>query len=46
MSFVWYYIYGLFQVGNERKMVFPLKRFDTLNLARNFLDGESRGGVE
>lgn len=39
-SFAWYYIYGLFQVEGVGKMIFPLKRFRTSNLALNFLDDE------
>ena len=38
MSFVSLYIYGLFELGDGGKIVFPLKYFDTLNSARNFLD--------
>ena len=38
MSFVWHNIYGLFELRNDERMIFPLKNFETLNSARNFVD--------
>lgn len=38
MSFVWHNIYGLFELRNDERMIFPLKNFETLNSARNFID--------
>ncbi|MCY3956496.1 MAG: SUMF1/EgtB/PvdO family nonheme iron enzyme [Nitrospira sp.] len=35
-----YAIYGMFQMQDGERIIFPLKNFDTENLARNFLDSK------
>ena len=35
-----YTIYGMFQMQDSERIIFPLKNFDTENLARNFLDSK------
>ena len=37
-----YGIYGLFQMENGARIVFPLKYFGSENLARNYLEGSTR----
>ena len=36
----WYNIYGMFQMQDGERIIFPLKNFRTENLARNFLDNK------